>query len=395
MTPAILSLRERLDVHPDYTGRGVNIAFIDSAFFPHPDLTRPTSRIRAFIDLTRDAPAVEDFLAIEAHVWHGTMTACCAAGNGYLSHGRYAGIASNAEVVLLRVQASDRLAIQGHTVAKALRFIKNHPELEVHVVNVSVGVSWDDPDALDVEDAVAEVAATGVVVVAAAGNIDGAPPSPPASSAAAISVGGLDDQNTPASHDDARWPSSSGARSNRVMKPDLLAPAARLPAPMLPGSLTAREASPLFQVLRILEDTESDIRFRKGRDLDPSRRDEASLAKFLDAVRERIRDQKYIAPAYQHVDGTSFSAPIVSSVVAQMLEANPRLTSTEIRRGLVETCRRLPGVPAVQQGAGVLAPRAAVAWAEALAGRGDLRTASRRVSTPPTEARPSRRPKKA
>jgi serine protease AprX len=43
-------------------------------------------------------------------------------------------------------------------------------------------------------------------------------------------------------------------------------------------------------------------------------------------VRQRINDQKFIHPHYQHVDGTSFAAAIVSAAVAQMLEANPALT---------------------------------------------------------------------
>ena len=33
-----------------------------------------------------------------------------------------------------------------------------------------------------------------------------------------------------------------------------------------------------------------------------------------------------ISGAYKHVDGTSFAAPIVASIAAQMIEANPALT---------------------------------------------------------------------
>lgn len=363
MSESVLALHERLDVHPAYAGRGVVIGFVDSAFFPHADLVRPRDRLRAMLDLTVDAPTAEDFLAVHAHVWHGTMTACCAAGSGYLSAGRYRGIAHEAELVLLKVQRSPGASIEGRCVAKAMRAALRHRELGIRILNVSVGVPWDDPAAADVERAASELAEAGIIVVAAAGNIEGRAPSPPASVATVLAVGGLDDRNTAATEDDSRWPSNAGARSNRSPKPDLLAPAARLPAPMVPGTLTAREAPHLYHLLRVLEEAEQDLRFRHNRPLDPASREEASLARILEAVRERVAFQKFITPSYQHVDGTSFAAPIVTAVIAQMLEAAPALRPAEIREGLLATCRKLEGVPAMLQGAGIVDPRGAVDWA--------------------------------
>ena len=361
----VLTLRERLEVDHETTGKGVTLAFVDSAFVPHPDLSRPVDRIRAFIDLTREAPSLDDFLHADPHVWHGTMTACSAAGSGYLSQGRYKGIAYDADVVLLKVQASARAPIRGRHVAAALRFVQEHPELGVRVVNVSVGVSWDDPDALVVERVASELVRSGVVVVAAAGNVEGAPPSPPASAAEVLAVGGVDDGNTASLADDDRFPSNAGARSQRAIKPDLLAPAARLPAPMVPGTLTAREAPMIIQLLQLLEEAEAETRLREGRPLDPAARTEGSLLRTITALRERIEVQKFIAPAYQHVDGTSFASPVVAAVVAQMLEASPSLTPALVKRGLTETARKLPDVPSLLQGAGVVEPRRAVEWARA------------------------------
>jgi serine protease AprX len=60
------------------------------------------------------------------------------------------------------------------------------------------------------------------------------------------------------------------------------------------------------------------------------------------------------------VDGTSFAAPIVSSTVACMLEANPQLTPPQVKRILIDTAERLPGVEIDRQGWGVIAPRRAV-----------------------------------
>ena len=61
-----------------------------------------------------------------------------------------------------------------------------------------------------------------------------------------------------------------------------------------------------------------------------------------------------------HVDGTSFAAPIVSSVAAQMIEANPSITANEIRKILLQTALPLPSYDIARQGYGRLHPKMAV-----------------------------------
>jgi len=63
------------------------------------------------------------------------------------------------------------------------------------------------------------------------------------------------------------------------------------------------------------------------------------------------------------VDGTSFAAPIVSSIVAQMLQANPLLTPSEVKKILIATAERLPHYEVDRQGWGVVNPRRAVEMA--------------------------------
>jgi len=67
-----------------------------------------------------------------------------------------------------------------------------------------------------------------------------------------------------------------------------------------------------------------------------------------------------ISGAYKHVDGTSFAAPIVASIAAQMLEANPGLVPHEVKRVLVRTARRIGGVEVDRQGWGAVDADAAV-----------------------------------
>jgi serine protease AprX len=71
-------------------------------------------------------------------------------------------------------------------------------------------------------------------------------------------------------------------------------------------------------------------------------------------LQARIHAHKLIDAHHQHVDGTSVAAPIVTSVIAQMLEANPGLTPQQIRAILTTTALKLPGVENERQGAGVL-----------------------------------------
>ena len=61
-----------------------------------------------------------------------------------------------------------------------------------------------------------------------------------------------------------------------------------------------------------------------------------------------------------HVDGTSFAEPIVTSVIAQMLEENPALTPQQIRTILFSTSKRLGSISPERQGYGIIQPRKAI-----------------------------------
>jgi serine protease AprX len=358
--PLVYSLPERLEAAFKYTGRGVCIGFVDSGFFPHADLVHPRRRVKAYADATRDQPVASDFFNPQVWSWHGTMTACCAAGNGWVSGGRYRGLASEADVVLIKAGVEDG-QILGKNVAHAIRFPLRYPYLNIRLLNVSLGVSPGDPDIADVEAAVEEVVEAGITVFAAAGNMPGRPPSGPGAAKSAITVGGGNDNNTPGTEDDTLWPSSYGSPKPGVHKPDLIAPAIWVPAPMLPGTLTAREAAPLFQLLSVLEELATDYGFSETRQIaTPDER--ASVTALMQAVSARIARCKYISPDYQHVDGTSFASPITASVAAQMLEVDSTLTPADIREGLCHTARPLPKVDRALQGAGVVRPRTAVEW---------------------------------
>ena len=74
----------------------------------------------------------------------------------------------------------------------------------------------------------------------------------------------------------------------------------------------------------------------------------------------KLREGNVINQDYKYVDGTSFAAPIVSSIIACMLEANPDLSPAQIKRILIATAERVADVEVDRQGWGVVSARRAV-----------------------------------
>ncbi|MFQ5593815.1 MAG: S8 family serine peptidase, partial [Anaerolineae bacterium] len=345
----------RLHADPRYTGQGITLALVDSAFYPHPDLVEPRNRIRAWVDAGHEPvralifdpdetprwPGWDDAHPVQ---WHGLMTSGVAAGNGWLSHGLYRGIASDTDLVLVQL-GSNIGHISNTRIARALRWLCEHgPTLGVQVVNLSVG---GDPVAQlrvssaeslagnPVDEAVADLVAQGITVVAAAGNDGERRLIPPATAPAALTIGGLDDKNTFDHAEVELWHSNYGATGGGAHKPELVAPSIWVAAPVLPGSSVADESAELF-----------------------ARRAEGDTG-----VEERIATLKLVTPHYQHVDGTSFAAPLVASVVACMLQANPTLTPYLVRDVLTTAAQPIPGSPVERQGAGALDAGRSVALA--------------------------------
>lgn len=346
--PPIYPIGLRLNAIPHYTGKGVTLAVIDSGFYRHPDLVKPYNRIKAAIDITR--PEVgDDFLDRPSDAsWHGTMTSVVGAGNGFLSGGIYRSLAWESDVVLIKVH--DGKNITGENIARALRWVIDHASrYDIRIVNLSVTDDWPlSYETSAVAIAVQEAVEMGIVVLAAVGNDPAASIKPPANSPHAITLGGVDDHNTIFRLGASLYHSTYGMTVDRLLKPDLIAPAIWIPAPILPATMAAREA-------RLLYD-------RYFASAEPKVIDGLSPNERRRSVRQRILDAKYITPHYQHADGTSFAAPIVSGIVAQMLQANPDLTPSIVREILLSTANRLPGVPAERQGYGVVNAHAAVEY---------------------------------
>jgi serine protease AprX len=364
--PDIRPLQARLETDERFTGRGITIAFIDSGFHAHPDLVQPENRILAHHDLLSAVTRAGTLPEPDESSWHGMMTSVVCAGNGALSGGRYRGLASEADLVLVKAGTVRRIS---HLhIRDALAWIlAEKDELGIRVVNVSCGGDYEGSYLSDPVCGAAEaLSRAGVVVVAAVGNAArDRRVLPPANAPSVISVGGLDDEHHAEPGHLGLYESAYGPTIDGLQKPEIIAPAIWVAAPILPETPTAARAQLLEALCRARTEQEKRLLLSKHKGVDPeldaaAERDLYLLESLVDIKR---RDEKIISEHYKHVDGTSFAAPIVSSVVAQMLQANPQLTPSQTKKILIETAARLPNVATDRQGWGVVRPAHAVAVA--------------------------------
>lgn len=358
---------QRVSLNAQFTGRGVTIAFLDSGFFPHPDLIRPTNRIVAYADATTPTPAERPtFGKIQATSWHGLMVSTIGIGNGWMSEGRYRGIAPRARAVLVKTGNRRSKSITERDISRALKWvIANRGVHDIRIVNISLGGDHVSTGRLsELDERVEEATAAGLFVVAAAGNSGNRGVMPPASAPSALTVGGLDDRNSFSPRNRRLYWSSYGHGAHGVAKPDVIAPAIWLAAPMLPKTTTHHDALYLFKLLE-LPDAELCAALATAHALKRLGRRVADLTpdEARQLIRARMVEHKYIHPHYQHVDGTSMAAPIVAGIAAQMLEANPALTPTQLKALITATATPQPGAPAERQGAGLINGARAVAAA--------------------------------
>ena len=311
-----------------YTGAGVGVAVIDSGITTwHDDLTSRlggsypfgNQRVSAFVDFVNgiSTPYDDD--------GHGSHVAGIIAGNGYDSNARNAGVAPDANLVVLKV-----LDAQGNgtisNVIQALDWVlANRTQYNIRVVNLSVGAAinesyWTDPLTV----AAKRLVDAGVVVVSAAGNLgnnaEGQPQyggiGAPANAPWVLTVGASSTLGTTGREDDtmASFSSRGPTYLDWAAKPDLVAPGV--------GTVSlAAAGSALY---------------------------EAKPGALLPGTAPTF------AMPYLSLSGTSMAAPVVSGTVAIMLQANPSLTPNAVKAILQYTAQVYPGYDPLTQGAGFL-----------------------------------------
>lgn len=285
-----------------YTGKGVGIAILDTGIYPHQDLVRPKNRIVAFKDFINNRQTPYDDNG------HGTFVAGVAAGNGYLSGGKYRGIAPDASLIGVKVMDENGSGDSSDIIAGMQWVVNNKDKYNIRVLSVSLGakpgsVTKFDPLAVAV-DAVWD---KGIVVVVAAGNSGPRQNTitTPGISSKVITVGAVDDKRTIEYEDDKMTDfSSRGPVNRRLIKPDLVAPGVNI----------------------------------------------RSLATNKEYRGTRLEE---MSEPYRNMSGTSVSTPIVSGAAALMLSMNDKLTPDEIKKKFMKNTYKMK-VSEYAQGSGIL-----------------------------------------
>jgi len=274
-----------------YTGKGIGIAILDTGVYPHPDLIRPKNRIIAFKDFVNDKKDPYDDNG------HGTFIAGVAAGNGYSSGGKYAGVAPEANIIAVKVMNRDGEGNASRIVA-GMQWVADHrKEYNIRVVCLSLGSKpsgaiRNDPLVV----AVNQLWKQGVFVTAAAGNSGPKKGTitTPGISPSIVTVGAVDDKRTVDISDDvvAEF-SSRGPAYGNILKPDVVAPGVNV----------------------VSLNTDRD--YTGGPKL-------YSLEK-----------------AYTTMSGTSVAAPVVAGIAALIFEAHPEYTPDEVKALIMKYARSI------------------------------------------------------
>jgi serine protease AprX len=272
------------------TGKGVSVAVLDSGLQPHPDLPNVTS-----IDVNLASLGVGDQNGHGTHVI-GIL-------NGRSADGHYVGVAPDARVISIKVSDANGMAHESD-VLRGLQWVEqNAKAYSIRAVNLSINSGTAESYATSALDAAVEqLWFSGVTVVVAAGNRGSATDAtwyPPANDPYVVSVGALDDNQTAWRFDDSLASfSSRGVTQDGFTKPDVLAPGRKIAAPAATGST------------------------------------------LVTAFPERV------TPDGQHLllSGTSMAAPVVSGVVALLLQRFPSLTPDQIKWLVTQRATAYPGM---------------------------------------------------
>ena len=146
-----------------YSGKNISVAILDTGIFLHPDFS---GRILAFKDFVSDKEIPYDDCG------HGTHVAGCLAGDGFLSQGRYKGIAPSCSLIIGKVLNSRGEGNIDHMLA-GIQWIKKIKEIfSIRILNISIGfeekVSLSKINSLIA--ALENLWNSGIIIVAAAGN---------------------------------------------------------------------------------------------------------------------------------------------------------------------------------------------------------------------------------
>ena len=199
------------------TGKDVGVAILDTGLAPHPDFR---GRVRMFKDCINHRNVPYDDSG------HGTHVAGILAGSGCLSGGVLAGMAPEADLIIVKMldQKGEGSVDQ---ISEAVDWLKrNWRKYGIRIVNISVGAreGINREKEARIIQRVEELWDAGLVIIVSAGNFGPGKGTIaiPGTSRKVITVGALSDEKK------GFCCSGEGPTGSCIVKPDVLAPGNRI-----------------------------------------------------------------------------------------------------------------------------------------------------------------------
>lgn len=250
---------------------------------------------------------------------HGTHVSGILAGNGANSTGwaftrTFVGMASNANLINLRVLDENGAGTDSQVIAAIQTAIQLKSYFNIRIINLSLGRGVFENYTQDPLCQAVEAAwKAGIIVVVAAGN-DGRNNSAgtsgygtinaPGNDPYVLTVGAMKPMGTPTRTDDlvASYSSKGPTLFDQVVKPDIVAP----------GN----------QVISVLSSVNATLH---------------SSANSVQADYYSAFGGDRNSKTYYRLNGTSMAAPVVSGAAALLLQQNPNLTPDQVKARLMKT----------------------------------------------------------
>lgn len=150
-------------VQRKYSGKNISVAVLDTGIFLHPDFS---GRILAFRDFISGNETPYDDSG------HGTHVAGCLAGDGYLSEGRFCGIAPSCNLVIGKVLNQKGNGNIDNIISAIHWILENKDKYTIRILNISISFEEkvSEYKIKKLTDALENVWSKGILVVVAAGN---------------------------------------------------------------------------------------------------------------------------------------------------------------------------------------------------------------------------------